>query len=53
MKKVPEELYREREKRIDDAIQLKVPDRVPNQQHHRSTYPCRPDTLSHHLEESG
>jgi hypothetical protein len=29
MKKVPEELYREREKRIDDAIQLKVPDRVP------------------------
>jgi hypothetical protein len=29
MKKVPEELYRERERRIDDAIQLKVPDRVP------------------------
>lgn len=29
MEKTPEELYKEREKRIDDAIQLKVPDRVP------------------------
>jgi hypothetical protein len=25
----PEELYKEREKRVNDAIQLKVPDRVP------------------------
>lgn len=29
MGKTPEELYQEREKRINDAIQLKVPDRVP------------------------
>jgi hypothetical protein len=29
MGKTPEELYREREKRINDAIQLKAPDRVP------------------------
>lgn len=29
MEKSPEELYKEREKRINDAIQLKVPDRVP------------------------
>jgi len=29
MAKTPEELYKEREKRINDAIQLKVPDRVP------------------------
>jgi len=29
MDKTPEELYAEREKRINDAIQLKVPDRVP------------------------
>lgn len=29
MKKSPQELYREREQRINDAIQLKVPDRVP------------------------
>jgi len=29
MEKAPEELYREREKRVSDAIQLKVPDRVP------------------------
>jgi uroporphyrinogen-III decarboxylase len=29
MGKTPEELYREREKRVNDAIQLKVPDRVP------------------------
>lgn len=29
MEKTPEELYQEREKRISDAIQLKVPDRVP------------------------
>ncbi|MCK9363081.1 MAG: hypothetical protein M0P74_05715 [Syntrophales bacterium] len=29
MEKSPEELYREREKRTQDAIQLKVPDRVP------------------------
>ena len=29
MGKTPEELYREREKRINEAIQLKVPDRVP------------------------
>ncbi len=29
MTKTPEELYKEREKRINEAIQLKVPDRVP------------------------
>jgi uroporphyrinogen-III decarboxylase len=29
MEKSPQELYREREKRMNDAIQLKVPDRVP------------------------
>lgn len=29
MEKSPEELYKEREKRVNDAIQLKVPDRVP------------------------
>jgi len=29
MEKSPEELYKERERRINDAIQLKVPDRVP------------------------
>jgi hypothetical protein len=29
MGKTPEELYRERQKRVKDAIQLKVPDRVP------------------------
>ena len=29
MEKSPQELYREREQRINDAIQLKVPDRVP------------------------
>lgn len=29
MEKTPEELYKERKKRIEDAIQLKVPDRVP------------------------
>jgi Uroporphyrinogen decarboxylase (URO-D) len=29
MGKMPEELYKEREKRVDDAIQLRVPDRVP------------------------
>ncbi|MBA4395041.1 MAG: hypothetical protein C0407_15935, partial [Desulfobacca sp.] len=29
MSKTPEELYREREKRVLDAIALKVPDRVP------------------------
>jgi uroporphyrinogen-III decarboxylase len=29
MDKTPEELYKERLKRIDDVIQLKVPDRVP------------------------
>jgi hypothetical protein len=29
MANVPEELYREREKRVNDAIQMKVPDRVP------------------------
>ena len=27
--KTPEELYKEREKRIDDATRLKIPDRVP------------------------
>jgi len=29
MGKTPQELYQEREKRLNDAIQLKVPDRVP------------------------
>jgi len=29
MEKTPEELYREREQRVTDAIQLKIPDRVP------------------------
>jgi uroporphyrinogen-III decarboxylase len=29
MEKTPEELYEEREKRLRDAIELKVPDRVP------------------------
>jgi hypothetical protein len=29
MAKTPEELYEERAKRVEDAIQLKVPDRVP------------------------
>ncbi len=29
MGKTPEELYREREQRVTDAIQLKIPDRVP------------------------
>lgn len=29
MEKTPEELYNERLKRVEDAIQLKVPDRVP------------------------
>ncbi len=29
MEKTPEELFKEREKRVFDAIQLKVPDRVP------------------------
>jgi|GEM_PF-6757020 len=29
MDKTPDVLYSEREKRINDAIQLKVPDRVP------------------------
>jgi hypothetical protein len=29
MGKTPQELYRDREKRIEDAIQLKKPDRVP------------------------
>ena len=29
MEKTPQELYQERDKRINDAIQLKVPDRVP------------------------
>lgn len=29
MAKTPEELYRERAKRVEDAINLKVPDRVP------------------------
>jgi uroporphyrinogen-III decarboxylase len=29
MEKTPEELFQEREKRVFDAIQLKVPDRVP------------------------
>jgi len=29
MEKSPQELYREREQRINDAVQLKVPDRVP------------------------
>ena len=29
MEKTPQELFRERTKRVEDAIQLKVPDRVP------------------------
>ena len=29
MEKTPEELFKERKKRVFDAIQLKVPDRVP------------------------
>ncbi len=29
MAKGPEELYKERLKRVEDAVQLKVPDRVP------------------------
>ena len=29
MGKTPEELYEERTKRVMDAVQLKVPDRVP------------------------
>lgn len=29
MEKTPEELYQEREKRVNDVVQLKVPDRVP------------------------
>ena len=29
MAKTPEELYQEREKRLNDAVQLRVPDRVP------------------------
>jgi len=29
MAKTPEELYTERVKRVEDAIQLKVPDRIP------------------------
>ncbi len=29
MEKTPEELFKERTKRVEDAIQLKVPDRVP------------------------
>jgi len=29
MEKTPEELYKERDKRINDAIQLRIPDRVP------------------------
>ncbi len=29
MAKTPQELYQEREKRLNDAIQLKIPDRVP------------------------
>ena len=29
MKKTPEQLFAEREKRVTDAIQLKIPDRVP------------------------
>ena len=29
MGKTPQDLYQEREKRLNDAIQLKVPDRVP------------------------
>ena len=29
MEKTPEELYQEREQRVDDAIRLRVPDRVP------------------------
>ena len=33
MGKTPEELYQEREKRFNDAVQLKVPDRVPMAPH--------------------
>jgi len=29
MEKTPEELFKERSKRVEDAVQLKVPDRVP------------------------
>ena len=29
MEKTPEELYREREKRVTDTINLNIPDRVP------------------------
>ena len=29
MEPSPEELYRDRVRRIEDAIQLKIPDRVP------------------------
>ena len=29
MEKIPAELIKEREKRLFDAIQLKVPDRIP------------------------
>ena len=29
MSESPDELFQEREKRVSDAIQLKVPDRVP------------------------
>ena len=29
MDKTPDQLYRERLKRVEDAIQLKIPDRVP------------------------
>jgi hypothetical protein len=29
MEKTPEDLFKERKKRVMDAIQLKVPDRVP------------------------
>jgi hypothetical protein len=29
MSKTPEQLYEERVKRVEDAIQLKIPDRVP------------------------
>ena len=33
MGKTPEELYKERRKRVQDTIQLRVPDRVPIKQH--------------------
>ncbi len=29
MEKTPEELFKERTRRVEDAVQLKVPDRVP------------------------